>query len=41
MENKIAVIGIIVDNTDSVEALNRLLHTYSGFVIGRLGLPYK
>ena len=41
MDNKIAVIGIIVDNPDSVETLNKTLHDYSEIIIGRLGLPYK
>lgn len=41
MNNKIAVIGIIVDNPDSVETLNKTLHDYSDIIIGRLGLPYK
>lgn len=41
MSTKIAVIGIIVDNPDSVEELNRLLHQYSEIIIGRLGLPYR
>lgn len=41
MENKIAVIGIIVDNPESVEELNKLLHNYSEIIIGRLGIPYK
>ena len=41
MDNKIAVIGIIVDNLDSVETLNKTLHYYSDIIIGRLGLPYK
>lgn len=41
MVNKIAVIGIIIDNPDSVETLNKTLHHYSDIIIGRLGLPYK
>lgn len=41
MNTKIAVIGIIVDNPESVEELNKLLHNYSEIIIGRLGLPYK
>lgn len=41
MENRIAVIGIIVDEPDSVESLNKILHNYSDIIIGRLGLPYK
>ena len=41
METKIAVIGIIVEKYDSVEALNKILHDYSEYIIGRMGLPYR
>ena len=41
METRIAVMGIIVENTDSVEALNSLLHEYGGYIIGRMGIPYR
>ena len=41
MEKRIAVIGIIVENKDSVESLNSLLHEYSEYIVGRMGLPYK
>ena len=41
MEKRIAVIGIIVENKDSVEALNSLLHEYGECIVGRMGLPYK
>ena len=41
MENRIAVIGIIVENKNSVEALNSLLHEYGEWIVGRMGLPYK
>ncbi len=40
METRIAVIGIIVENTDSVEKLNALLHDFGSHIIGRMGLPY-
>jgi len=33
--------GIIVENPDSVEQLNSLLHDYSAFIIGRMGIPYR
>lgn len=35
-----ALIGIIVENEDSVEALNSLLHDYRGNIIGRMGVPH-
>lgn len=41
MEKRIAVIGIIVENRDSVEKLNSLLHEFGDCIIGRMGLPYK
>ena len=41
METRIAVMGIIVENTDSVEQLNRLLHQNGQYIIGRMGLPYR
>jgi len=33
--------GIIVEDTDSVEALNALLHEYGNYIIGRMGIPYR
>jgi putative iron-only hydrogenase system regulator len=33
--------GIIVENTDSVEQLNRILHQYAHTIIGRMGIPYR
>jgi len=41
VETRVAVMSIIVENPDSVEALNALLHTFSEYVIGRMGIPYR
>lgn len=41
METRVAVMSIIVENPDSVEELNALLHTFSEYVIGRMGIPYR
>ncbi len=41
METRVAVIGIIVEEPDSVEQLNAVLHDYSGYIIGRMGIPYR
>ncbi len=40
MENRVALIGIIVENKESVAPLNEILHTYGEYIIGRMGLPY-
>ncbi|MBQ6386633.1 MAG: iron-only hydrogenase system regulator [Lachnospiraceae bacterium] len=41
MENRVAVISIIVENQEAVGELNDLLHGYSDFIIGRMGIPYR
>ena len=41
METRVAVMGIIVEDSSSVESLNGLLHEYAEYIIGRMGLPYK
>lgn len=41
METKIAIIGIIIENLESVNALNSLLHSYGEYIIGRMGIPYR
>lgn len=40
MEQRVALIAIIVEKKDNVGRLNDLLHEYGDFVIGRMGLPY-
>ena len=40
METRVAVIGIIVENKESVPKLNELLSEYSEYIIGRMGVPY-
>jgi putative iron-only hydrogenase system regulator len=41
MESRIAVIGIVVENEDSVDQLNAILHAYRQHIIGRMGIPYR
>lgn len=41
METRVAVMGIIVEDTSSVEKLNALLSEYGKYIIGRMGLPYR
>lgn len=40
MENRIALMGIIVENPASVEKLNAILHDYAEYIVGRMGIPY-
>ena len=41
METRVAIAAVIVENPESVGALNELLHQYSPYIIGRMGIPYK
>ncbi len=41
MKTRIALLGIIVEQKDAVEQLNRLLHEYGDYIIGRMGVPYQ
>lgn len=41
METKVAVMSIIVENGNTVDELNALLHNYSDCIIGRMGIPYR
>lgn len=41
METRVALIGIIVESTDSVTKLNSILSEYGEYIIGRMGVPYQ
>lgn len=41
MENRVALIGIVVENEAAIGALNEILHQYRQWIIGRMGLPYQ
>lgn len=41
MDTRVAVMGIIVEDTSSVESLNAVLHEYGEYIIGRMGIPYR
>ena len=41
MQTRVAVVGIIVEDEESVEKLNAILHEYGSYIIGRMGVPYR
>lgn len=41
METRVAIIAIIVKNSESAEQINALLHDYGSYIIGRMGIPYR
>ncbi len=40
METRVAVIGIVVEKQEGVNALNDVLSEYRDIIIGRMGIPY-
>lgn len=40
-QSRVAVIGIVVEDYSSAEALNDILHQYGAYIIGRMGIPYR
>ncbi len=41
METRIALIGIIVENMNITDRINTILHEYSEYIVGRMGIPYR
>jgi putative iron-only hydrogenase system regulator len=41
MDKRLGVIGIVVENLESVNQLNMILHEYSNLIVGRMGIPYR
>lgn len=41
MEKRIAIVGIIVEEPESVARVNDILHQNSEYIVGRMGMPYR
>ena len=41
METRVGVVAIIVEDSDSVAEVNRILHEYAIHIIGRMGIPHR
>jgi putative iron-only hydrogenase system regulator len=41
METRVAVISIILENSASINEVNKLISDCSDYVVGRMGIPYK
>ena len=39
-QSRVALIGIVVYESESVPKLNEYLHECAGYIIGRMGIPY-
>ena len=41
MNQKLAVVAIIIEDIECVEKINSLLHDFGDYIIGRMGIPYR
>ena len=41
MTTRVAMISIVVEKPDHIEDVNQILHEYSSYIIGRMGIPYR
>ncbi|HAZ37237.1 MAG TPA: CopG family transcriptional regulator [Clostridiaceae bacterium] len=41
MEKRVGVVGIVVEDLESAEDVNQILHDYSYIIVGRMGIPYR
>ncbi len=39
--NRIALIGIFVEDLAAAEPMNKILHNYASYIVGRMGIPYR
>ena len=40
-ETRVALVGIIVEDTEEAARINEILHEYGEYIIGRMGVPYR
>lgn len=41
IETRIALIGILIEQEESVQPVNQILHDYREYIVGRMGIPYR
>ena len=41
MKTRVAIMGIVVEDSERAADLNAVLHEYASFIIGRMGIPYR
>ena len=41
MDNRVAIIAILVEDISKAVEVNNILHEYADYIVGRMGLPYR
>jgi len=40
VDSRIGVVGIIIEDNEKAEDVNKVLHNYASLIVGRIGIPY-
>ena len=40
-QTRVALIGMVVEDTEASFGINEILHEYGEYIIGRMGVPYR
>jgi len=40
-QQRLAIVGILIEDRDSVSRVNSILSDFSEIIVGRMGIPYK
>ncbi|SHE29906.1 TM1266 family iron-only hydrogenase system putative regulator [Alkalibacter saccharofermentans] len=40
MNNRIGVVGIVIEDSQQVDKINDILHVHAGVIAGRMGIPH-
>lgn len=41
MNNRLGVVGIVIEEMESASKVNDILHQFSHIIVGRMGIPYR
>lgn len=41
METRVAILAIVVEEREQAEEINKILHDFGKYIIGRMGIPYE
>ena len=41
MDKRVGVVGIVIEEIESVSRVNDTLHNFANIIIGRMGVPYR
>lgn len=41
MDSRVSVVSIMIKDEEAAEEVNKLLHEFRQYVVGRMGIPYR